>query len=68
MCVDTHRLFCYSTRLVICAGNTMGASRSSLGESKKQSEGRKMIMKAYARVKSLMQGGTNRMARTLVGA
>jgi hypothetical protein len=68
MCVDTHRLFCYSTRLVICAGIAMGASRSGLGESKKQSEGRKMMMKAYARVKSVTQGGTNCMMRTPVGA
>jgi hypothetical protein len=68
MCVDTHRLFCYSTRLVIYAGITMGALRSGLGESKKQSEGRKMIMKAYARVRSVMQHRTNRTARTLVGA
>ena len=68
MCVDTHRLFCYSTRLVICAGITMGASRSGLRESKKKSEGRKMIMKACARVKSVMQYGTNHMTRILVGA
>ena len=53
MCVDTHRLFCYSTRLVIYAGVSTGALRSGLGESKKQSKGRKMIMKAYARVESV---------------
>ena len=68
MCVDTHRLFCYSTRLVIYAGIAMGELRSSLGESKKQSEGRKMMMKAYARVKPATQNGTNQMTRTLVGA
>jgi len=68
MCVDTHRLFCYSTRLVIYAGITMGALRSSLGESKKQSEGRKMITKAYARVKPVIQNATNHTTRTPVGA
>lgn len=68
MCVDTHRAFCYSTRLTIYTGVSTGALRSGLGESKKQSKGRKMIMKAYARVNTVLKSGTNEMAQVSVVA
>jgi hypothetical protein len=68
MCVDTHRPFCYSTRLTIYTGVSTGALRSGLGESKKQSKGRKMIMKAYARVKMIVGSGTNEFAQIRVCA
>jgi hypothetical protein len=68
MCVDTHRPFCYSTRLTIYTGVSTGALRSGLGESKKQSKGRKMIMKAYARANTILHGGASEMARISVVA
>ena len=68
MCVDTHRPFCYSTRLTIYTGVSTGAFRSGLGESKKQSKGRKMIMKAYARVEMIFVNETNEKTRMSVGA
>ena len=66
MCVDTHRPFCYSTRLTIYTGVSTGALRSGLGESNKQSKGRNMIMKAYARVEFVL--GTNQIPQIWVCA
>jgi hypothetical protein len=54
--------------LTIYTGVSTGALRSGLGESKKQSKGRKMIMKAYARVNTILQSGSNEMARISVVA